>query len=44
MLNNLNGKLNKCQYLRRTISTILYTVYLLLAQLVLTWAHVHKYL
>jgi hypothetical protein len=31
---NLNVKLIKCQYLRRTINTILYTVYLLLAHLV----------
>ena len=27
MLNNLNFKLTKCQYLRRTINTILYTIY-----------------
>ena len=27
MLNNLNVKLTKCQYLRRTINTILYTIY-----------------
>jgi len=30
---NLNVKLTKCQYLGRTINTILYTVYLLLAHL-----------
>jgi hypothetical protein len=31
---NLKVKLTKCQYLRRTINTIPYTVYLLLAHLV----------
>ena len=31
---NLYVKLTKCQYLRRTINTILYTVYLFLAHLV----------
>jgi len=34
---NLNVKLTKCQYLRRTINTTLYTIYLLLAYLVLSY-------